>query len=198
MNDTDVINEVRERFGEIHMTTSLDTVVARGRALRRRKRNRYRLAVAVAAACVALAAVKIWPDSSPRASLAAWTVSKEPAGIVAVTIRELNDPAGLQRTLREEGVPAIVRFNGQNPPDCLIDPAGSPEDYGRIFPQINHAQSSALAFDINPSAIPRGAGLWIEVSPETGTTSGTVRSYSFGMRAVQVYASGRCPAPGDR
>jgi hypothetical protein len=197
MNDTDVINEVRERFGEIHMTTSLDAVVARGRTLRRRKRNRHRLAVAVAAAGVALAAVKIWPDSSPGASLAAWTVSKEPAGIVAVKIRELNDPAGLQRTLRQDGVPAIVRFNGQNPPDCLIDPVGSPADYGRIFPHINHAQS-AVAFDINPSAIPRGVGLWIEVSPETRTTSGTVESYSFSMRAVQVYASGRCPVPGNR
>ena len=197
MNDTDVINEVRERFGEIHMTTSLDTVVARGRTLRRRKRNRHKLAVAVAAAGVTFAAVKIWPDGSPGASLAAWTVSKEPAGIVAVTIRELNDPAGLQRTLRHDGVPAIVRFNGQNPPGCLIDTAGTPADYGRIFPHINHAQS-AVAFDINPSAIPRGAGLWIEVSPETGTTSGTAGSYSFGMRAVQVYASGRCPAPGNR
>src|SRR5258708_3575132 len=120
MKDTDVINEARERFGEIHMSTSLETVVARGRMLRRRKRNRYRAVVAVAAAGVVLAAVKIWPDASPHASLAAWTVSKEPAGIVAVNIRELNDRAGLQRTLRKDGVPAVVRFNGQNPPDCLI------------------------------------------------------------------------------
>jgi hypothetical protein len=195
MKDTDVINEARECFGEIHMSTSLETVVARGRILRRRKRNRYRAVVAVAAAGVVLAAVKIWPDASPHASLAAWTVSKEPAGIVAVNIRELNDPAGLQRTLRKDGVPAVVRFNGQNPPDCLIDPVGSPADYGAIFPYVNHAPSG-VAFDINPSAIPRGAGLWIEVIPETGTTSGTVRSYSFGMRAIQVYASGRCAAPG--
>ena len=27
MNDTDVIKEVRERFGEIHMSTSLETLM---------------------------------------------------------------------------------------------------------------------------------------------------------------------------
>jgi len=197
MNDTEVINEVRARFGEVHMTMSLDTVLARGRTLRRRKKNRRRAAVAVTAAAVALAAVKIWPAGSPQASLAAWTVSKEPAGIVAVKINELSDPAGLQRTLRNEGVPAIVRFNGQDPPGCLIDPVDTPADYRRIFPFTNHPPSG-VAFDINPSAIPRGAALWIEVSPETETTSGTVTSSSFGMRATQVYTGGQCPAPGRR
>jgi hypothetical protein len=66
MNDTEVINEVRARFGEVHMTMSLDTVVARGRTLRRRKKNLRRAAVAVAAAAAALAAVKIWPPAARR------------------------------------------------------------------------------------------------------------------------------------
>jgi hypothetical protein len=129
MNDTEVINEVRARFGEVHMTMSLDTVVARGRTLRRRKKNRRRAAMAVAAAAVA-----------------------------------------------------------------LVDKTA---DYRRIFPFTNHPPSG-VAFDINPSAIPRGAALWIEVSPETETTSGTVTSSSFGMRATQVYTGGQCPAPGRR
>jgi hypothetical protein len=42
--------------------------------------------------------------------LAAWSVIKGRHGLVKVTIRELRDPAGLQKTLRAAGVPANVRF----------------------------------------------------------------------------------------
>ncbi|HEV2376601.1 MAG TPA: hypothetical protein VGS19_31050 [Streptosporangiaceae bacterium] len=45
----------------------------------------------------------------PGVSLAVWTVTTEPSGTVAVSIRDLRNPAGLQRALRAHGVPATVR-----------------------------------------------------------------------------------------
>src|SRR5271166_5267645 len=195
MNDNDVISEVRSGFDEFHMTTPVETVVARGRTLRRRRKSLRSLGAAIAAVAIVLAGAGIWRGSShPQAALAAWTVSKHSDGIVAVTIRQLSDPAGLQRALRSEGVPAIVRFSAQNPPDCLVDPTGTPADYARIFP-FTKGGSSTVAFTINPVALPPGAGLWIEVRPETHSVSGGIQHFSYGMQAAQIYASGHCPAP---
>ncbi len=46
-------------------------------------------------------------------------------GTIAVTIRELRDPAGLQSRLRADGVPASVSFFGQQNPSCRPYPAGT-------------------------------------------------------------------------
>ena len=51
----------------------------------------------------------------PSVHLGAWTVVKQTDGTVSVTIRGLRDPAGLQRRLREDGIPASVTFFGQPP-----------------------------------------------------------------------------------
>jgi len=59
-------------------------------------------------------------------------------------------------------------------------------------------QREVVAFGINPSATPAGAGLWIEVRPETHTSSGPLQHLSYGMRASQIYASGHCPARGSQ
>jgi hypothetical protein len=40
----------------------------------------------------------------------AWTVQVSRDHTVTITVRQLRDPAGLQRTLRQEGIPAIVRY----------------------------------------------------------------------------------------
>lgn len=53
-----------------------------------------------------------------RVAAAAWTVAKQADGNIHVTIRQLRDPAGLQRTLRADGVPAIVTFASHRHPSC--------------------------------------------------------------------------------
>lgn len=115
MNDAEVISEVRDRFGEVQMDTALETVVSRGRSLRRRRTIPGAVVAVAAAVVVALAATGTLPGRGPRADLAAWTVTRTPAGLVTVTVRQLNDPAGLQRTLRADGVPSFVRFRGETP-----------------------------------------------------------------------------------
>ncbi|HEV2370837.1 MAG TPA: hypothetical protein VGS19_01595 [Streptosporangiaceae bacterium] len=44
----------------------------------------------------------------------AWSVTRQPGGLVLVTIRELRDPVGLWRRLRADGVPANVQFLPHN------------------------------------------------------------------------------------
>lgn len=55
----------------------------------------------------------------------AWTVSKLADGNISVTINQFKDPAGLQRTLRADGVPASVTFASQQNPACRPYPGGT-------------------------------------------------------------------------
>jgi hypothetical protein len=54
----------------------------------------------------------------PSAQLTAWTVTKQADGTISVTVRELSDAAGLQHSLRADGVPATVTFESQQNPAC--------------------------------------------------------------------------------
>lgn len=94
---------------------------APARVFRRRWLPPLALTGAVVATVTAVVALALIAGSRPTtvhtrrggpapATLAAWTVTREPNGLVAVTIRQLRDPAGLWRMLRADGVPANVRF----------------------------------------------------------------------------------------
>jgi hypothetical protein len=99
------------------LTAPLDTIVRHGRARRQRQRLTGLAGVVEVGALLAVTALlsASHPAShQPRVQLAAWTVVKQPGGIIHVTIRELRDPAGLHATLRADGVPASGSFgNGQ-------------------------------------------------------------------------------------
>ncbi len=98
----------------------------------RARRRIPRLAAAltvVAGAVLAVTAVAPAGHQS-GALLAAWTVARQADGTISVTIRELADAAGLQRTLRADGVPVSVTFSGQPNPSCPAEPAsGQPRDH---------------------------------------------------------------------
>ncbi|HEX4256430.1 MAG TPA: hypothetical protein VH089_15150 [Streptosporangiaceae bacterium] len=193
MNDADVIREVRERFEHVHLDTQLETVMSRGRSLRRRRRLRLPVTAvaAVAAVCVALAVAGILPGTGPRSELAAWTVTTKPTGIVTVTIRQLNDPAGLQRTLRADGVRSFVRFRGQVPDWCLNFPQRSGAVLDHVLPRDDDS-GPTIALTIDPAAIPSGAALWIQVQPDSTNSSGVG---GYALSGQLVYATGQCPAP---
>jgi hypothetical protein len=202
MNDADLITAVRESFSGIHAATPLEVVVRRGR-MRRARHRIAGLAGAAALAVVAALAVTSLVPGAGQVRLAAWTVATRPGGTVTVYIHQLRDAAGLQQTLRADGVPATVRFVNQNPPPCLYYPyhPQQPIKLDLLLRAIfldsgSTASASGAAFAIKPSAIPRGAGVWIQVSPPQnapGPPGSGLETTSFATAWALVYASGHCP-----
>jgi hypothetical protein len=156
MNDDQLITAVAERFTSIHMDTPVEQIVSRGRAVRTRRRIPAVATALATAAGAAVAVTALLPASHPAtAQLAAWTVTKQDNGKIYVTIRELKDPAGLQATLRADGVPASVSFTGQGDPACQPLDGVSKSQLGAVY------QLSGNVLVINPSALPSDAGVLI-------------------------------------
>jgi hypothetical protein len=141
MSGTDVLSAVRESLCGMPVAgpPDVEAIMARGRAHRRRRLIPGVTGTAAVAAGAALAVTALTPAShlaspqpshpagrQPAAQLAAWTVTKLADGNISVTIRELADPAGLQSTLRADGVPASVTFASQQNSACRPYPGGTP------------------------------------------------------------------------
>jgi hypothetical protein len=172
MNDNELLTMVKEQRTKVPMTVPVEQVIRRGRTLRARRRiPGLAGALAVAAAAVfAIAALLPGHHAShqPGYQLAAWTVVKHADGTVHVTIRELRDPAGLQRTLRADGIPASVIFGTS--PNVQPNPCQS---YGHpnLLPKVvtpstapGQPRGHAIVMAIHPSALPSGAGVQIITS----------------------------------
>lgn len=161
-------------------------------------------AAAAVGGTAALIAAAIWQlAAAPAAAAAPWTVTTKPREQISVTIRELRDPAGLQRRLRADGVRASVRFHIEISKDhgrIFVGPlVHNPRcNYplralqglrlmARIFPHSNEA-SGQIVFVINPSAIPAGTELWI------GATRPVRGGPQWLADASLIYPSGRCPS----
>ena len=163
----DRLAEVRDSLGEAHPSIPASEIIARAR--RRRVRRRLipgmtgvlALAAGAAVAVTALLPAGHPASHQPRVQLAAWTVVQQPGGIIHVTISELRDPAGLQATLRADGVPASVSFGNGQQTACLPYPGGgfttsaNPALINSVFPP----GSSSGGVNIRPSALPGGTGV---------------------------------------
>jgi hypothetical protein len=154
MSDADVLSAVRESLSGIPLASppGVEAIMARGRARRHRRLIPGVTGTLALAAGAALAVTALAPAShlvsrqhsrQPAVQLAAWTVTKLANGNISVTIRELKDPAGLQSTLRADGVPASVTFASQQNPACRPYPGGTPQSLPqpgtllleRVFPK---------------------------------------------------------------
>ena len=125
VNDNEVLRAVSDSLSGIPMPgpPDVEAIMARGRARRRRRlipgvTGALALAAGAALAMTTLLPSGFQPSHPARAQLAAWTVAKQGDGGIRITIRELRDPAGLQRTLRADGAPVSVTFIGQPNPAC--------------------------------------------------------------------------------
>jgi hypothetical protein len=212
---------VREGINRLTVDSEIpDGLVGRaGRRVARRRRS-LRGAVAVgatAAATVAAIAVTSLlsasnqlpsasdrPSHSAHARLAAWTVTKLADGNISVTINQLEDPAGLQDTLRADGVPASVTFVNQPNPACQPYPGGTPESLKhpatplllRVFPKpykdlpprrlppFGPPTPHTTVIVIDPSALPGNAGVQFG-----GSFHGV---YGEILVPTVVYASAQC------
>jgi hypothetical protein len=205
MTDDDVLAAVRDCLTTARDSLAGEQMTRPARdiiAWARRRRLRHGLAAAATTAVIgAVAAPALLPGNSGNgtspATLAAWTVTAEPGGKLTVTIRELRDPAGLQRQLRADGVPATVRFTGQTPRPCLYYPLSPRQGFqlqAKIFPPTSNT-SGHTAFTINTTGIPAHIGLWITVSPPRAQAAQDgLRSTDFAATWTLVYASGHCPS----
>jgi len=196
----DRLAEVRDSLGEAHPSIPASGIIARARRHRVRRRLIPAMTGALAlAAGATLAVTMLLPASHPAGrqpgvQLTAWTVVRQPGGNVRVTIRELHDPAGLQRRLRGDGVPATVTFAGQQNPACRpwpgatlhgrSTPAGSTL-FSNVFPPDPGAPSGVIV--IRPSALPNGGGVQLEAGFR-GHRPGALMEIGAGL----VHASRQC------
>jgi hypothetical protein len=173
---------VRDSLGEAHPSIPASEIVARARRRRVRRRLIPGLTGVVAlAAGTAVAVTALLPASQPashqpRVQLTAWTVVKQPDGKIEVSIHELHNPAGLQRRLRADGVPATVTFRNQKNPAChpwpgagvrgRHTPAGDAL-FSKVFPW-----SAGQTIVIDPSALPSGGG--VQLTAGFGRTSTSI------------------------
>lgn len=212
MNDDELITVLREQRGKVVMTTPVEQIINRGRSVRVRRRVP---GVAAAVGAVAAAAVAVGvafpashpavrpPTASESASppsvrLAAWTVTRQAGGGIKVTFRQATDPAGLQQTLRADGVPVSVTFTGEQNTACQAYHVSASQAFwpygtrpgplnGSGF--INHperAYTTPYAFVIDPSALPSGAGLQIWTSGTPGAAD------NFQLHVTLVKTSPQC------
>ena len=215
MNDDQLITVLREQRGTVPMTVPVEEIISRGHAVRARRRVPG-VTAAVGTAAVAAVAVSVaLPASHPAAShpaaghpvaghpvashpaggpgvqLTAWTVTRQADGTIKVTFREATDAAGLQRTLRADGVPASVTFTGQQNPACqpytssgpAFKPFGSQTGpLGGDSRNPQDAYNSPYALVIDPAALPKGAGLQIW----TSGTPGAADNFQLNVSLVRV------------
>ncbi|MBV9095254.1 MAG: hypothetical protein JO132_15480 [Streptosporangiaceae bacterium] len=147
--------------------------------LRRRRAVLLAACVAAAAACAAIVVPSVVPGRSAGPLVTeAWAVQRNPDGTIKVTFEQARDAAGLQRTLRADGIRAYVRFttwvvNPGGPvtawpaEQCNQAPGGRPVP-GRIVSQVfpfpaGGAPNRGYAVTIRPSAIPAGDAILIMV-----------------------------------
>jgi hypothetical protein len=218
-SDYDVLCAVSDSLSRVPVAQppQLETVMARGRARQRRRRASVTTAaltvVAAGAAAVTVTALPAdrhpaGPGASPAASstpsprLAAWTVTRQADGDIKVTVNELRDPAGLQRTLRADGVPASVTFLDQRNPACGVL-AFDPALLAKIFPArpsgvVHHLPGGEVLSTggsadgdmvVDPAAIPSDVGLQLAFLTMGAGTAG--HSTILGRTAL-VHASPQC------
>ena len=180
MNDTDLSTAVRDSVADIHAATPVEAIISRGRGVRARRRIPIAAGALTVAAGAALAATTLVPaghsgagssDPSGLASsgsrpasvqLAAWTVSRRANGDIDVTINQLKDPAGLQATLRADGLPATVSFSGS-----ILSASCQPHTESRgTLKSVVQFHSDGIVID--PSALPNGTGVAIFDEPGAG------------------------------
>lgn len=165
MKDQELITAVKRSVSAVQMNVPAEQIVRRSRAIRARRRIPVAAGTLAVAAGVALAVTTLVPSgpaSHPSTTqLAAWTVSRQANGDILVTLRELRDPAGLQRTLRADGVPATVTFAGQRNPACRNYPIGGGQSQRTQLLSSVVTRERPHGLVIHPSALPSGAGLQI-------------------------------------
>jgi hypothetical protein len=196
VNDNEVLAAVRDAFSDVRMRTPLEQAMRRGRVMRARRRGYRVAALAGAAAVAAVAAVNLGTAPSNTVALAAWTVTVRPDHTVTVTVRQMTDAAGLQRQLRNDGIPARVAFQAgiasTTPPlpaGCRMAEMSTDANIGLQAKILGAAQPGSgagqVALALSPRAIPHGIGIYLAIQSGSSPDSG----WGWGLDLVQATRS---------
>ena len=133
---------------------------------RHRTRGRYVLAGAGGLAAALAAVVLFGGSGGPEA---AYAVTPRADGRVSVKISSLSDAAGLQRALREAGVPAVVRYG--TGAGCPATPGITSREAGTV--QRHDAAGGGPSLD-SSGAGPKGAKMTVNVRTGADGTTFTI------------------------
>jgi hypothetical protein len=111
----------------------------------------------------------------------AWTVKLDADGTVTISIRQFQDPTGLQRALRDDGVNAYVEQFGEKImrednilimyPTCrYADTNRAPQAVQQAVVDTATGNLRMQGFTIHPAAMPAGSALFIAGGPVTDRT----------------------------
>jgi hypothetical protein len=207
MNDDELMTVVRDSFTGVHSATPVEQIVRHSRTVYTRRRATGLASALAVTAGATVAVTTLLPGHQPSrpatAQLTAWTVAKQANGNISVTIRELRNPAGLQRALRADGLPASVTFFGHQNRACQPYPhrrgQGRSEIRRQTIIMMNPGRSSSPdevvspaasggGLVIDPSYLPSGVGLQVGAGPERRMG----RVLMFRVWAGLVQASQKC------
>jgi hypothetical protein len=212
MNDEELITAVREQRAAVHSATPVEQIIGRGRALRARRRRRIPVVAATLAAVAgtALAVTVLLPAGHPgsgqqtamgsarsgshpaRARLAAWTVARQADGDIVITINQLQNPAGLQSTLRADGLPVNVTFSGPAL-SASCQPYATSIGVLVAVARFDPVDGSLV---IRPSALPSGTGVAIFDEPGAGAPVLSMSpAHGRGIKVVTVPVPARTNGP---
>jgi hypothetical protein len=218
MNELDMFTALRPEPGPVDVTGSRDKLTAAiTETPARRRKTRFVMAggLATAAAAAAIVVPSVLPGGAGLAK--AWAVDRSQDGTVQVTIQQaFGNLAGLQQTLRADGVPAIVKVvpwkitevNGGTRAVQSCGYASLPAESEAVQhavitnPVVTGVKAYAGPKDsvrkvkatlpdvsvwtINPAAMPRGSIVFIEASPTVSSTIGGSISNPVVLRSSQL------------
>jgi hypothetical protein len=118
-----------------------------------RHRRPGRIVLAGAGCAAALAAVAVVAGSGGTTTKA-YAVESRPGGDVAVSINETSDAAGLQRSLEDEGIPAVVDYDPADQAACVETPAATQNSAGAD--DVDSVKAYETAGGAVWSELPRG------------------------------------------
>jgi hypothetical protein len=236
MTDADVLRAAADSLFAIPMPSAPDTaaIITTGRTRRRRRRTTV-LPIAAAAAVTVVTlglsgrfdstnhqpagSTSHQPSQLAHAKMVAWTVTRLADGDISVSISQFKNPAGLQSTLRADGVPASVTFASQRNQACQPYPGGAvspgsgpptplrpsallkqvfPDPYQVLGPTPGAGPARMVRASGRPAAPPSGNRTVIVIDPSALPRNAGVQLAPVNADAtdlllpVVVYASAQC------
>jgi hypothetical protein len=188
MNDEELAAVVKESVRGAHMNIPAEQIVRHSRAIRARRRMSI-LAGGLTAAAAATTAAAVVLAGGPGAVpgqhaaghartvvTAAWTVREDADGTVIIYLRQYANPAGLQQTLRADGINAIIRQVPSRTytlfkrtlklPACrYAATSNAPPAVQAAVVTLTLPRQGGLAYIIHPDAMPQGSALFLAFLP---------------------------------